>query len=91
LQTQANEQLTESEAFLLWISKYVYPMMTQNFPVNNGSLLAHFMGKREFILQMIDEMDAASPGFLKRVLVVRDQYARDLEVTAQNARKEQTK
>jgi hypothetical protein len=75
--------LTDNKEFLLWIGTYVHPMMTQNFPVNNGSLLAHFMGKREMILKIIDEMDSASPGFLRRVLDVRTEYENDLRHAAQ--------
>lgn len=75
--------LTENDAFLRWFGKYAHPMMTQNFPVNNGSLLAHFMGKREMILQIIDEMESESPGFLKRVLIVRERYENDLRLAAQ--------
>lgn len=75
--------LTENEAFLLWFSTHAHPMMVQNFPVNNGSLLAHFMGKRELVLKMIDEMDSASPGFLQRMLGVRVKYHNDLRHAAQ--------
>src|SRR5438445_1376544 len=37
-------ELTESGTFLRWFSKYAYPMLVQNFPVNNGSMHQHRVG-----------------------------------------------
>lgn len=70
--------LTENGAFLRWFGKYAYPALVQNFPVNNGSLLAHFMGRRELILQVVDEMDRESPGFIARILAARSDFENEL-------------
>lgn len=77
--------LTENTAFLRWFGKYATPVLTQDFPVNNGSALAEFMGRRQLVLQVIEEMDAESPGFLKRVLIVREEYEKDLRHAAQGS------
>src|SRR5438270_167530 len=74
--------LTENGAFLRFFSRFAYPALAQNFPVNNGSTLAHFMGKRELVLQIIDELDAQSPGFIRRMLEARDDYQRELQRAA---------
>ena len=79
--------LTENQTFLRWFGKYAYPTLVQNFPVNSGSELAKFMGRRELILQVVDEMDATSVGFLRRVLEARDQYELDLLAHAQQEEK----
>lgn len=81
------EMLTEHKSFLRWFGKYAYPIMTQDVPVNNGSTLAHFMGRRQLVLEVIKEMDMESPGFLRRVLEVRDLYERELLAYAQQKEK----
>lgn len=85
LQILSNDllDLTESDVFLRWFGKYAAPALTQDFPVNNGSTLAQFMGRRQLVLQIVEEMDQASPGFLKRVMIVREQYENDLRLAAQ--------
>lgn len=70
--------LTENDAFLRFFGRFAYPALTQDFPVNNGSLLAEFNGERKLVLRIVREMDSASPGFLRRLLVARDQYESDL-------------
>lgn len=81
-------ELTESGAFLRWFGKYAHPVLTQDFPVNNGSTLAQFMGRRQVVLQIISEMDEHSPGFVRRVLEARDDYERELQRAAESPRKE---
>ena|SRR3989442_486895 len=80
-------ELTESGTFLRWFSKYAYPMLVQNFPVNNGSMLAHFMGKRELVLQIVDEMNLYAPGFMQRMLSARADYEHQLEQAANGPQK----
>lgn len=75
--------LTENKAFLFWFQRYGYPLITGVVPVNNGSMLASFSGQRELILKMLNEMDEASPGFLSRMLAVRDEYERELRRVAE--------
>lgn len=74
---------TESEAFLRWFGKYAVPAMTQDFPVNNGSQLAEFMGRRQVVIEIIKEMDDVSPGFVKRIFEVREKYDNRLRHAAQ--------
>lgn len=74
--------LTENEHFLRWFGRYGVGAVMQNVPVNNGSTLAHFMGKRELVLTVIDEFEQVSPGFFKRMLTVREQFERDLQAAA---------
>jgi hypothetical protein len=76
--------LTENGDFLLYFQRFVYPMMAQDFPVNNGSALAHFMGKRQLVLQIVAEMDAVSPGFLSRLLATRDSYEKQLRAAEES-------
>lgn len=66
--------LTESEAFLRWFGKHAVPALTQAFPVEHGSKLAQFMGRRELVLDVIKEMDDISPGFVRRIFEVREKY-----------------
>lgn len=75
--------LTESGAFLRFFSRYAYPALYENFPVNGGSQLAEFMGKRALIIEIGKEMDAVSPGFHQRMLQARDDYALELQRAAQ--------
>lgn len=81
-------ELTESGAFLRWYGKYLYPSLMQDFPVNNGSLLAQFMGRRQLALQIKDEMEMLSSGFIRRVLEARDNYESELQRAAESPRKE---
>jgi len=74
--------LTEQGAFLRYIGRHIYPALVQNFPVNSGSELAKFMGKREFALQIINDMDTDHPGFIARLLAARFDYERELELAA---------
>lgn len=75
--------LTEAEVFLRWFGRYVVPALTQDFPTSNAPELAKFMGRRGLILSIVEEMDVASPGFLRRVLAVREKYDNDLRLAAQ--------
>lgn len=79
-------ELTENDAFLRWFGKFAHPALTQDFSVNNGSNLAQFMGRRQIVIQMMADMDLAAPGFMLRMLTVREQYERRLEAAT---RKEQ--
>lgn len=75
--------LSENAYFLRWIQKYIHPMLTQDVPVNNGSTLAHWHGRRQLLTQIITEMEDEAPGFLTRVLAAREQYESDLRDAAQ--------
>ncbi len=72
-------RLSTDEDFLLWFQRYAYPMLAVDFAVSNGSLLAHFMGKRQLVTQIVKEMDDAVPGFLGRVIAARDDYESRLD------------
>lgn len=84
--TQTNLLLTDDANFLLWIQKYVYPMMAQRVP-EHGADLERFMGRRNLLIEMINEMELAEPGFLSRVLGARDRYAQIL-LAAEQPKKE---
>lgn len=71
-------ELTEGGAFLRWLGKYAITYIMGVQSVNNGSVLAHFMGKRELILQMLADMEQESPGVLGRVLTARADYEAQL-------------
>jgi len=62
--------------------------LTQDFPVNNGSTLAHFMGQRSLVLRMVAELDDALPGFLSRMLEARFDYERELDLAASPPQRE---
>lgn len=81
-------ELTEAGAFLRWYGKYLFPVLMQDFPVNNGSLLAQFMGRRQLALQIKEEMDLHSPGFINRVMAARMDYERELEMAALGPQRE---
>jgi len=76
-------ELSENPIFLRWFQKYAYPALMQDFPVNNGSSLAEFMGRRQLVIQIKNDMESAVPGFLIRVLHARDQYETELRQVAQ--------
>lgn len=78
--------LTESDSFLRFFSRYAHPALYENYPVNSGSQLAEFMGKRALVIEISKEMDAISPGFYQRMLQARDDYARELQRAAQGPR-----
>lgn len=71
-------ELTEGGAFLRWFGRYAITYIMGVQSVNNGSVLAHFMGKRELILQMMADMEQESPGVLGRVLKARADYENEL-------------
>ncbi len=79
--------LTEMDAFLRWFGRFAYPALRQDFPVNNGSNLAEFMGRRQLVNQIIDEMELEFPGFLRRLLEARDRYEQDLLAYGQQKEK----
>ena len=74
--------LVENKAFLRWFSRYAYPALMQAVPVNNGSMLAEFMGRRQLIIQIVDEMNTMSPGFLQRILSARSDREHELQLAA---------
>jgi hypothetical protein len=73
-------ELTTNGAFLRYMGRYIYPALMQNVPVNNGSQLAHAMGKRELILAIIQEHESIEPNFVARVLAARNDYERELSL-----------
>lgn len=79
--------LTESPEFLRWFQRYAYPAITQDFPVNGGSNLAEFMGRRQLVLEIVREMDGVAPGFLRRLLESRDRFESDMLGYAQQKEK----
>jgi hypothetical protein len=79
--------LTEGGAFLRWFGKFAYPAIFQDFPVNNGSSLAEFMGRRQLTLEMISDLDRDNPGFVQRLLAARADYEKDLLAFAQQKEK----
>lgn len=76
-------ELSEHQTFLRWIQRFIYPMLTQDVPVNNGSVLAEFMGRRKLLNEIQRELDEVAPGFLIRVLKAREKYEDDLRQAAQ--------
>lgn len=74
--------LTENRAFMFWFSRWYVPMQKAMIPLDSGSKLVAFMAKRELLVQMAQEMEAASPGFDLRVLEVREEYDRMLQGAA---------
>jgi hypothetical protein len=75
-------ELTESGAFLRFFGRYATPALFEDYPVNNGSTLAHFMGGRGLVLRMIKELENEHPGFIDRMLAARLDYQRELEKAA---------
>lgn len=83
--------LTESGAFLRYFSRYARPALYENFPVNSGSQLAEFMGKRALVIEISKELDAVSPGFYQRMLQASEDYVLELQRAAQGPQpREQT-
>lgn len=78
-------ELAENATFLRWIQRFIYPTLTQTVPVNNGSMLAEFMGRRNLLNEIQRELDEVAPGFLIRVLKAREKYENDLRLAAQRS------
>lgn len=81
-------ELTTQGAFLRFFGRFAHPLLTQDFPVNNGSTLAHFMGQRALVLRMVAELEDCMPGFLSRLLAARFDYERELDLAASTPQKE---
>lgn len=75
-------ELTESGAFLRFFARFSVPALFEDYPVNNGSMLAHFMGERALVLKMIKELEKEHPGFIDRMLSARFDYQLELEKAA---------
>jgi hypothetical protein len=55
-------ELTESGAFLRFFGRYATPALFEDYPVNNGSTLAHFMGSRGLVLRNDQGVGERAPG-----------------------------
>jgi len=75
--------LTESGSFLRWFQKYAHPVLMQDVSVADPHVLAQFMGRRQLVLQIIEEMDFASPGFIHRLFAAREAYENELLIATQ--------
>lgn len=85
--THTARLLSDDGNFLLWFQRYAYPVIAQKVP-EHGADLERFMGRRNLICEIMDEMDMVEPGFLSRVLAARDRYARAL-LAAEQPQKEE--
>lgn len=86
--SQAARLLSDDGNFLLWFQRYAYPAMTQRVP-EHGADLERWMGRRSFVIDIMDEMEMVEPGFLSRLLAARDRYAQELLAVEEQPQKEE--
>lgn len=74
--------LADDDNFMLWFQRFAYPVMTQHVP-EHGADLERFMGRRQLVIQIIQEMELVAPDFTMRVLNARHRYQKMIVAAGQ--------